>query len=109
VSLTACPPSRLAPAVRQERRYLLCAHPTGLADIVAARRERKWAHYKIALPKPTGAARILSETVSVPSEDKVMQSDLSRLTKACCAPQQLPALDGAPLPNSVEVVGCVAC
>jgi hypothetical protein len=29
-----------------------------------------------------------------------MQADLSRLTKACCAPQKLPVLDGAPFDSS---------
>jgi ArsR family transcriptional regulator len=79
------------------------------AGIVAARREGKWMHYKIVVPKHVGAARILSETLSVLHEDKTMQADRSRLTKACCAPQKFPALDGAPLPIPVEAVGCVAC
>jgi ArsR family transcriptional regulator, arsenate/arsenite/antimonite-responsive transcriptional repressor len=56
-----------------------------------------------------GAARILSETLSVLSEDKTMQADLSRLTNACCAPHKIPALDGAPLPLPVEAVGREAC
>jgi ArsR family transcriptional regulator, arsenate/arsenite/antimonite-responsive transcriptional repressor len=79
------------------------------AGIVAARREGKWMHYKIVVPKHVGAARILSETLFVLSEDKTMLADLSRLTKACCAPQSLPALDGAPLPIAVESVVCAAC
>jgi ArsR family transcriptional regulator len=72
------------------------------AGIVAARREGKWMHYKIVEPKHAGAARILTETLSVLSEDKTMLADLSRLTKACCAPQRLTALNGAPVPISVE-------
>jgi ArsR family transcriptional regulator, arsenate/arsenite/antimonite-responsive transcriptional repressor len=79
------------------------------ADIVASRREGKWMHYKIVVPKHAGAARILKQSLSVLGEDKMMQADLSRLTKACCSPQKLPALDGAPLPISVQAVGCVAC
>ena len=79
------------------------------AGIVAARREGKWMHYKIVVPKHAGAARILSETLSVLSEVKAMQADLLRLTKACCAPQKLPALDGAPLPIQIESVVCAAC
>jgi len=79
------------------------------AGIVAARREGKWAHYKIVAAKHAGAARILSETLSVLSEDKAMQADLSRLTKACCAAEKLPALDGAPLPIPIEAIGCAAC
>jgi ArsR family transcriptional regulator len=79
------------------------------AGIVAARREGKWMHYKIIVPRHAGASRILSETLSVLNEDKTMQADLSRLNKACCAPQTLPALDGAPLPIPIEAIGCVPC
>jgi ArsR family transcriptional regulator len=79
------------------------------AGIVAARREGKWMHYKIVVPKHAGAARILRETLSVLSEDKGMQADLSKLTKACCAPQKLPALDGAPLPIPIDSVVCADC
>jgi ArsR family transcriptional regulator len=79
------------------------------AGIVAARREGKWMHYRIVVPKHAGAARILSETLSVLSEDKAMRADLTRLNKACCAPQKLSALEGAPLPISVESMSSCAC
>jgi ArsR family transcriptional regulator len=79
------------------------------AGIVAARREGKWMHYSIVAPKHAGAARILIETVSVLSEDKTMQADLARFNRACCAPQRLPALDGAPFPIAVDSVDCAAC
>ena len=79
------------------------------AGIVAARREGKWIHYKIVVPKHAGAARILNETLAVLREDKATQADLSRLTKACCAPQKLPALDGAPTPRTVEALACSSC
>lgn len=79
------------------------------AGVVAARREGKWMHYRIVMPQHAGAARILSETLSVLSEDRVMQADLTRLKKACCAPQKLSALEGAPLPIPVEAVSSCAC
>ena len=79
------------------------------AGIVAARREGKWMHYRIVAPKHAGAARILSEILSVISEDKAMQADLMRLNKACCAPQRLSALEGAPLPIPVEAVSSCVC
>lgn len=79
------------------------------AGIVAARREGKWIHYKIVAPKHAGAARILNETLSVLGEDKAMQVDHSRLSKACCAPQRVSGLAGAPIPTQVEVVACSAC
>jgi ArsR family transcriptional regulator len=72
------------------------------AGIVAARREGKWIHYSIVVPKHAGAARILRETLSVLKEDKTMQADLKRLNKVCCVPQKLIALEGAPLPIPVE-------
>ena len=74
------------------------------AGVVAARREGKWMHYSIVVPKHAGAARILNETLSVLCEDRTMQADLTRLNKACCVPQKLPALEGAPLPIPVEVL-----
>ncbi len=68
------------------------------AGIVAARREGKWMHYRIVAPKHAGAAQILDEALSALREDGVMQADLTRLKKACCVPQKLSALEGAPLP-----------
>jgi ArsR family transcriptional regulator, arsenate/arsenite/antimonite-responsive transcriptional repressor len=72
------------------------------AGIVTARREGTWMHYSIVVPKHAGAARILRETLAALSEDRTMQADLTRLNKACCAPQKLTALEGAPLPIPVE-------
>jgi ArsR family transcriptional regulator len=79
------------------------------AGIVASRREGKWMHYKIVVPANAGAARILREALSVIGEEKAMQVDLARLGKACCAPQRVLALEGAPLPIPVEAVGCSTC
>ena len=78
------------------------------AGVVAARREGKWMHYKIVMPSHLGAARILREALPVLREEKAMQADLARLSKACCAPQKVSALEGAPLPIPVEVA-CSAC
>ena len=75
------------------------------AGIVAARREGKWMHYQIVMPKHTGAARILSETLSVLSEDKAMQAELSRLNKACCVSERVSALNGAPMPTILTATG----
>ena len=72
------------------------------AGIVAARREGKWMHYSLVTPKHAGAARVLRETLRVLKEDRAMQADLGRLNRACCAPQKLTALEGAPRPVTVE-------
>ncbi len=71
------------------------------AGIVAARREGKWMHYRIAVPKHEGAAAVLRETLEALRLEKPMQADAARLRKACCSPQPLVALAGAPLPNSL--------
>ena len=79
------------------------------AGVVTARREGKWMHYKIVVPSHNGAAKILREAIAVLREEKPMQADLARLSKACCAPQTVSGLEGAPLPILVEAVACSAC
>jgi len=78
------------------------------AGVVAARREGKWMHYRIVVPSHLGAAKILRETLAVLRNEKAMRADLARLSKACCAPQKVSALVGAPLPTPVEAA-CSAC
>ncbi|SPE30305.1 Arsenical resistance operon repressor (modular protein) [Candidatus Sulfotelmatomonas gaucii] len=72
------------------------------AGVVAARREGKWMHYKIVVPRHAGAAKILRETLSVVREERAMQTDFARLSKACCAPRRVTTLEGAPLPLPVD-------
>ena len=43
-------------------------------------------HYRIVTPPHIGAAHILRQTIDWLREDKAMQADRVRLTKACCAP-----------------------
>jgi ArsR family transcriptional regulator len=78
------------------------------AGIVAARREGKWMHYRIVMPPHIGAAQILLQTLGWLKEEKAMQADRARLTKACCSPAKYPLLDGAPLPTTVEIC-CEVC
>ncbi len=77
--------------------------------IVAARRDGKWMHYRIVMPKQAGAGRILSETLSVLSQDHAMRADSLRLQKACCAPRKRSALEGAPAPRALEAAACSFC
>src|SRR6202453_5428667 len=79
------------------------------AGIVAARREGKWMHYRIVMPPHIGAAQILKQTLGWLKEEKAMQADRARLTKACCAPRKFAALEDAPLPIAVETKPCEAC
>lgn len=72
------------------------------AGIVSARREGKWMHYRIQRPGDTAASSILDSVLSALAENKEMQADLTRLNRACCEPQKLVALEGAPLPVSLS-------
>lgn len=71
------------------------------AGIVEARREGKWMHYRIVMPPNIGAAQVLRQTLSWLKEDRSMQTDRSRLAKACCTPAKFASLQGAPLPLSI--------
>jgi ArsR family transcriptional regulator len=76
------------------------------AGIVEARREGKWIHYRIVMPSSIGAAQVLNQTLAWLKEDRAMQADRARLSKACCSPAKFAALQGAPLP--VPVACCIA-
>jgi ArsR family transcriptional regulator len=71
------------------------------AGIVAARREGKWMHYRVTMPANIGAAQVLQQTLNWLREEKAMQADRSRLSKACCTPAKFASLEGAPLPVPV--------
>jgi ArsR family transcriptional regulator, arsenate/arsenite/antimonite-responsive transcriptional repressor len=79
------------------------------AGIVAARREGKWMHYRIVMPPRIGAAQVLKQTLGWLEEEKAMQADRARLTKACCSPSKYASLDGAPLPTTIQETSCEAC
>ncbi len=68
------------------------------AGIVAARRDGKWMHYRVTMPPNIGAAQVLQQTLNWMHEEKAMQVDRSRLSKACCSPAKFAGLEGAPLP-----------
>lgn len=69
------------------------------AGIVAARRDGKWMHYRMTVPKNKHAASILKSTVLALKQDKTMQGDRERLNRACCGPKSLVQVLGAPLPS----------
>jgi ArsR family transcriptional regulator len=79
-----------------------------IAGIVRARREGKWMHYRVVMPPHIRAAQILRQTLDSLKEDKAMQADRARLSKACCSPAKY-ALDGAPLPAVVAGGCCETC
>lgn len=69
------------------------------AGIVAARREGKWMHYRIAFPADPSAASILDATLASFQSDRRMQADLAKLNRACCVPHNLVVPEGAPRPS----------
>jgi ArsR family transcriptional regulator len=73
------------------------------AGIVAARRDGKWMHYRIVMPPNAGAAGVLKEILAWFQNDRAMQADRGRLSKACCSPAKFVSLQGAPLPIAVSM------
>jgi len=72
------------------------------AGVVAARREGKWMHYRFERPGDARTASILDAVLESFKSDREMQSDLGRLTLACCQPQRFVSLKGAPMPIESE-------
>jgi ArsR family transcriptional regulator len=56
-------------------------------------------HYRILPPNDDAASSILDATIASFRNDKQMQADLAKLDRACCVPQRLVALEGAPRPS----------
>jgi len=79
------------------------------AGITSSRREGRWMHYRIVMPPHIGAAQILLQTLDWLKEEKGMQADRARLTKACCSPAKYALLEGAPLPTTIKEGSCEAC
>ncbi len=73
------------------------------AGVVEARREGKWMHYRIVLPPNIGAAQVLRQTLAWLKDEREMQGDRARLSKACCRPARFAALEGAPIPVPVAI------
>lgn len=76
-------------------RHLAYLRRTG---IVSARREGKWMHYRLVMPEDAATAAVLKATLNALREDKELQQDRRRLTKACCGPASLVQVLGAPAP-----------
>jgi hypothetical protein len=61
-------------------------------------------HYSIRPPADAAHAAILSQVLSTLRSDKKMQADLSKLERACCAPQGLIVPAGAPSPAIMSTI-----
>jgi ArsR family transcriptional regulator, arsenate/arsenite/antimonite-responsive transcriptional repressor len=72
------------------------------AGVVAARREGKWMHYRVERPRDAAASSVLDAVFESFKLDREMQSDLSRLSRACCEPERFVSLQGVPVPTQSE-------
>ena len=70
------------------------------AGVVAARREGKWMHYRVATPEDEHAARVFAEVMAWLGEEQGMQKDRARMASICCATTLPVRLQGAPRPNT---------
>jgi ArsR family transcriptional regulator, arsenate/arsenite/antimonite-responsive transcriptional repressor len=77
-------------------RHLAYLRRTGL---VAARRDGKWMHYRIAVPGNQFARILLMDTLRWLAADKEMARERSRLRRASCG--KFVSLQGAPAPAPV--------
>ena len=59
-------------------------------------------HYRVERPENVAAASILDAVFESFNSDREMQSDLSRLTRACCEPERFVSLQGVPVPIQSE-------
>ncbi len=72
------------------------------AGVVAARREGKWMHYRVATPADPHAARVFAEVMARLAEEREMQKDRARMENICCAPRLPVRLQGAPRPTALS-------
>ena len=72
------------------------------AGLVAARRQGKWMHYRLTVPRDPHAAAILSTTLDALKNSAEMQRDCERLNRACCGPKSLVQVLGAPVPARID-------
>jgi ArsR family transcriptional regulator len=68
------------------------------AGIVAARRQGRWMHYRLLVPRDAGASAILNETLAHLRHIPEMQKDLANLETSCCSPDLFAPSRQAPQP-----------
>src|SRR6202158_539301 len=69
------------------------------AGIAAARRQGRWIHYRLVVPRDTVASSILKETFKHLRERPDMRRDFARLGSACCKPRAFELPEKAPQPS----------
>jgi ArsR family transcriptional regulator, arsenate/arsenite/antimonite-responsive transcriptional repressor len=72
------------------------------AELVAARREGLWMHYRVLVPADPQVATVLNNVLLWCDTQPDMKKDRARLTQACCAPEKFVRLENVPLPKRVS-------
>ena len=68
------------------------------AGIALARREGRWIHYRLTVPKDDIAASILRATMAHLEKRHDLQQDIAKLQFACCTPEKFDLPKKVPLP-----------
>jgi ArsR family transcriptional regulator len=69
------------------------------AEIISARREGKWMHYKIVTPESEYGARVLRDTLDWLKSQDEMQKDYERFESVCCSIEVPITIARAPKPE----------
>ena len=70
-------------------------------NVVAARREGLWMHYRVVKPSDPQVARVLRDVLVWCESQPDMKKDRARLAKACCEPERFVRLENVPLPRQL--------
>lgn len=72
------------------------------ANVVAARRDGLWMHYRVIKPMDPQVAKVFRDVMAWCAEQPDMKKDRTRLAQACCAPERFARLESVPLPKQVS-------
>ena len=70
-------------------------------NVVAARREGLWMHYRVVKPSDPQVARVLRDVLVWCESQPDMKKDRARLAQACCEPERFVRLENVPLPRQL--------
>ncbi len=76
------------------------------SGIVTTRRDHRWIHYQLQMPRDPAAARLLCDALTAASSDPQMERDRLRLSIICAAPQKFAQIQGAPTPTGAASLEC---
>ena len=73
------------------------------AGIVAARRQGRWIHYRLIVPRDAAASSILKETLAHLRQRPGLRNELAKLDSACCQPAGFKLPAKAPQPSIISI------